>query len=115
MYDDSLASHPKTLSLIKFWQDAKLLSSLLEAAKEKLSKDTELAKLVPYRIQKRGCNDQARLDKIWDLQEPDPETMMVLTDNHDKWLQDPSSFWGQSTPLVTDPDDIQRPVVADVP
>lgn len=80
------------------------MTSKLKEIDKKLSDDPELAKLVPYRITPRGANERARVAKA--LQSKIcQDTVDVLHDNHERWMQDPSVFWTGPLPCsVNSPD-----------
>jgi hypothetical protein len=68
------------------------MTSKLEEYEQMLSEDLELAKMVPFRVTSRDANKRARVTKA--LQSNICEdTVAVLDDNHQRWMQDPSAFW----------------------
>ncbi len=76
---------------------------MLENIDKILSDNANLAKRVPYRVKEQGYKDKGRLAK-WqeEYKGPDPDTVKVLDDNHQRWLQDPSAFWIPSSSVVPD-------------
>ena len=68
------------------------VTSKLQEIKQMLSNDPELAKLVPFRIQSKGSNEQSRMAKALQSNICD-DTVAALRDNHQQWMQDPSAFW----------------------
>ena len=91
-------------------KDADRIKSELERYKKLLADDPALAKLVGLRILKRGSNDEARVDKVLqsDICE---DTVTVLRDNHQQWLQDPAVFWKGPSPSSADSPDPQVQIV----
>ena len=88
-------------------QNASVITAQLAFWHQKLSEDVELSKLVPYRIQKRGQADEQRFSRLQNYQGPDWETLSLLNDNHQYWLQEPALFWNISpsslAPFSEDP------------
>jgi len=84
-------------------EDAARLKSVLETVAQMLSENADLAKKVPYRVKEQSYKDKDRLEK-WqqEYKGPDPDTVKILDDNHQRWLQDPSAFWIPSSSLVPD-------------
>jgi hypothetical protein len=86
--------------------------SNLQKYQKMLSADQELAKLVPYRVVRKGANERARVAKA--LQSKICEdTVAALHDNHQRWMQDPSAFWTGPLPRSVDSPDthVQDPHV----
>ena len=75
-----------------------------------LADDPDLAKLVPFRIVGRGSNDRARVAKVLKSKICE-DTVKVLRDNHQQWLQDPAVFWKGPSPSSTDSPDPQTQIV----
>ena len=75
--------------------------SKLQEIDRMLSDDPELAKIVPYHITSRGAKEQARVAKA--LQSKIcKDTVDVLHDNHERWMQDPTVFWTGPLPCSVD-------------
>jgi len=66
--------------------------SKLEEYEQMLSDDPELAKLVPFRVTSKAANKQARVANAL-KSNICADTVAVLHDNHQRWMQDPSVFW----------------------
>ena len=75
-----------------------------------LSNDDELSKLVPFRVQPKGQNDKSRLALLMQYQGPDEDTLSLLRDKHDSWLDNPSSFWTPA-PVLAGASDPQAEIV----
>jgi hypothetical protein len=88
------------------------LTSVLGKIHQVLSNDEELAKMVKYRVQERGHNEKNRLARVLQFQGPDDDTIEVLRNNHQQWLQDPSMFWRRPSLLPVDPSDAQARIIA---
>jgi hypothetical protein len=85
--------------------------SNLQKYEKMLSADRELAKLVPFRVVRRGANERARVQKA--LQSNICEdTVATLRDNHQRWMQDPSVFWTGPLPCPVDSADPHVQIVA---
>ena len=56
--------------------------------------------MVKYQIKERGANDQSRFNKVLQFQGPDSDTLAILHDNHNEWLQNPASFWIRPLPAI---------------
>ena len=91
---------------------AKQLTSVLAKIHQVLSNDEELAKLVKYRVQERGHNEKNRLARVLQFRGPDNDTIEVLHNNRQQWLQDPSMFWGRPSLLLVDSSDAQARILA---
>lgn len=92
---------------------AEIISKLKEY-EQKLSDDPELAKLVPFRITSRGANEKARVAKALQSNLCD-DTVVVLNENHQRWMQDPSVFWTGPLPYSEDSPDPHVQIVARSP
>ena len=69
------------------------LTDVLGIVKRHLSERPELAKVIDYRISKKGSQDASRRSKLLKFKEVDQETLTLLQDNHVQWTQDPTLFW----------------------
>ena len=88
---------------------ARLTSVLAEI--QLLLKDEELSKMVQYQVKERGANDKSRVEKLLRFQGPDPNTLAILRDHHDEWLQNPAAFWVRPLPLLINPTDAQEEIL----
>lgn len=80
------------------------IKSELERYEKLLADDPALAKLVPLRVVRRGFTDQSRVEKVLQSKVCE-DTVTVLRDNHQQWLQDPAVFWkGPSASSADSPD-----------
>jgi hypothetical protein len=87
------------------------VTSNLQKYAQMLSTNQELAKLVPFRVVRRGANERARVTKA--LQSNICEdTVAVLHDNHQRWIQDPAAFWTGPSPCSVDSPDPHVQIVA---
>jgi hypothetical protein len=93
-------------------QVATRLTSVLVEIQQLLSNDEKLSKMVQYRVKKRGANDESRVEKVMQFQGPDPDTVELLRDHHDGWLQNPASFWVRPLPLMITPTDAQEEILS---
>jgi hypothetical protein len=85
--------------------------SELKKYKKMLSDDPDLAKLVPFRVIGKGANERARLAKV--LQSNICEdTVAVLLDKNQQWMQEPSVFWTGPLPCSVDSPDPRVQIVA---
>jgi hypothetical protein len=75
-----------------------------------LTNDPELAKLVQFRVVKKGENERARVAKVLQSNVCE-DTVSLLRDNHQRWMQDPSVFWKGPSPSATDSPDPQVQIV----
>jgi hypothetical protein len=66
---------------------------LLGEIHDLLAKDEDVSKRVRYHIKERGEKDRNRLVKIFDFQQPDHDTLNLLSQNFDSWTAYPESFW----------------------
>lgn len=83
----------------------------LERYERLLASDPDLAKLVPLRVVRKGSTDRGRVDKV--LQSGICEdTVTVLCDNHQQWLQDPAVFWKGPSTFSADSPDPQAQIVS---
>ena len=87
------------------------VTSKLEEIDQMLSDNPELAKLVPYRVTSKGANERARMAKALQSNICD-DTVAVLKDNHQRWMQDPSVFWTGPLPCSVDSLDPHVQIVA---
>jgi hypothetical protein len=92
-------------------QVAARLTSVLVEIQQLLSNDKKLSKIVKYQVKKRGANDKSRVEKVLRYQGPDPDTLALLRDHHDGWLQSPASFWVRPLPLMVNPTDAQEEIL----
>ena len=92
-------------------QVAARLTSVLAEIQQFLSKDEKLSKMVQYQVKERGANDKSRVEKVLQFQGTDPDTLELLRDHHEGWLQNPASFWVRPLPLLIDPTDIQEEIL----
>lgn len=76
-----------------------------------LANDKELAKMVKYRVDERGHKEKNRLARVLQFRGPDKDTIDVLRNNHQQWLQDPSMFWRRPPLLLTDSSDPQAQII----
>jgi hypothetical protein len=89
------------------------IQSELEKYERLLANDPDLAKLVSLRVVRKGSTDRARVEKV--LQSSICEdTVTVLRDNHQQWLQDPAVFWKGPSPSSADSPDPQVQIVGRV-
>ena len=92
-------------------QVAARLTSVLVKIQQLLSNDERLSKMVQYQVKERGANDKSRLEKVLQFQGPDPDTLALLRDHHEGWLQNPASFWVRPLPLMVDPTNAQEEIL----
>jgi hypothetical protein len=69
------------------------MTSTLAQYQQMFLADKELSKLVPFQIREKGQDDKARVEIVMQHEGTDAETIEILRLNHNRWLQDPSSFW----------------------
>lgn len=80
------------------------VQSKLEKYGRLLANNPDVAKLVTLRVVKRGSADKARVEKVLQSNICD-DTVAVLRENHQRWLQDPALFWkGPSLSSADSPD-----------
>jgi len=87
------------------------LTSVLAEIQLLLSNDEKLSKMVQYQVKERGANDKSRLEKVFQFQGTDPDTLALLRDYHEGWLQNPASFWVRPLPLFVGPTDVQEEIL----
>jgi hypothetical protein len=87
------------------------MTSKLADYEQKLSNNLELAKMVPFRVKAKGANDKARLAKVLQHETMCKDTVEVLRDNHQQWLDDPSIFWTRPSPVFANSTDPQVQIV----
>jgi hypothetical protein len=92
-------------------QVATRLTSILAEIRQILSNDEKLSKMVHYQVKERGANDKSRVEKVLQFQGTDPDTLALLRDYHQGWLQDPASFWIRPMTLLTSPTDVQEEIL----
>jgi hypothetical protein len=46
-----------------------------------------------YTVKKKGGNDQTRMARLLKFRGPDDDTLAVLENNIDGWMDSPESFW----------------------
>jgi hypothetical protein len=92
-------------------QVAARLTSVLGEIRQLLSNDAKLSKIVQYQVKERGANDKSRVKKVLQFRGPDPDTLALLRDHHDGWLQNPASFWVRPLPLLVNPTDAQEEIL----
>ena len=92
-------------------QVAARLTSVLVKVQQLLLNDEKLSKMVQYQVKQRGANDKSRLEKVFQFQGPDADTLALLCDHHDGWLQNPASFWVRPLPLMVNPTNAQEEIL----
>jgi hypothetical protein len=92
-------------------QVATRLTSILAEIQQLLSNDEKLSKMVQYQVKERGANDKSRVERVLQFQGTDPDTLALLRDHHDGWLQDPASFWIRPLPLLINPTNVQEEIL----
>src|SRR5271170_1698652 len=92
-------------------QVADRLTFVLVEIQQLLSNDKKLSKIVKYQVKKRGANDKSRVEKVLRFRGPDPDTLALLRDHHDGWLQNPASFWVRPWPLMVNPTNAQEDIL----
>jgi hypothetical protein len=92
-------------------QVADRLTSVLEEIQQLLSNDEKLSKMVQYQVKERGANDKSRVEKVLKFQGPDPDTLTLLRDHHDGWLENPASFWVRPLPFMINPTNAQEEIL----
>jgi hypothetical protein len=86
------------------------IKSELEKYERILANDPDLAKLVPLRVVRRGSTDRARVDKVLKSSVCE-DTVTLLHENHQRWLQDPAVFWKGPSSFSADSPDPQAQIV----
>jgi hypothetical protein len=89
------------------------IQSELEKYERLLADDPDMAKLVTLRVVRRGATDRGRVEKVLQSSICE-ETVAVLHDNHQRWLQDPAVFWKGPSPSSADSPDPQVQIVGRV-
>jgi hypothetical protein len=92
-------------------QVADRLTSVLEEIQQLLLNDEKLSKMVQYQVKERGANDKSRVEKVLQFQGTDPDTLALLRDHHDGWLQNPASFWVRPLALMVNPTNAQEEIL----
>ena len=92
-------------------QVAARLTSVLVEIQQLLSSDEKLSKMVQYQVKERGANDKSRVEKVMQFQGTDPDTLALLRDYHEGWLQDPASFWIRPLPILINPTNVQEEIL----
>lgn len=91
--------HMQTLHSLMAVQDAAVLVAILIAVRGVLDTDEELRRKVPMGVSFRGDRGHNVLSALMRYHGPEEETVLELALNHQRWLNDPPSFWqAQSVP-----------------
>lgn len=64
-----------------------------------LGQSSILSNLVPYRVAKKGTNDQRRYEKFFKYRQLDQASEDLLNNNLSGWSDDPGSFWEHELPV----------------
>jgi hypothetical protein len=89
---------------------ARKMTTELTKYERMLSDNPDLAKLVPYRIKAKGALDRARVEKVLQSTVCN-DTITLLRDNHQQWMQDPALFWKGPSPCPANSSDPQVQIV----
>jgi len=79
------------------YQQAEKINAWLSSVHQFLPAHPEIARMVNFYVKEKGEHDRARSDKWEDFKGPDKETLQILDQNFEKWLQNPLSFWAGRT------------------
>jgi len=88
------------------------LTSVLEEIQQLLSNDGKLSKMVHYQVKQRGANEKNRVKKLFQFQGLDLDTLALLRDYHEGWLQYPATFWTRPLPVMVSPTDAQEEILS---
>ena len=72
---------------------------MLRDIQELLMNDNQLSQKVMFNVRPKGDQDKIRLAKLLDFQGPDLETVKLLEDHCNLWLQNPRSIWERPSSL----------------
>lgn len=72
--------------------------AILNSVRDILDTDQDLRQKVPLCISARVERDNNVVSAIMNYQGPDEVTVALLAHNHERWLNDPATFWQEPAP-----------------
>lgn len=95
--DDEQVSHGSRdcLPPIYFKKDSTLINDLFIQIHHILIERQQLVNHIGYDLNEKGLRDKKRWQKMLIYPGPDQATIQLLTDNADRWFENPSTFWDQ--------------------
>jgi hypothetical protein len=92
-------------------QKAHQIDELLEGIYTILDQDRTLSRLVRFNIKQKNHGDKSRFDKFFQFSGPDQVTRALLGQHSTVWMNNPDSFWNNSSINFTSYPDPQMQIV----
>jgi hypothetical protein len=71
----------------------------LDTIHRKLAADTALSKELPFNLSRKGEKESRQYGMLLNYMGPDSDTITVLLQHHDDWINNPWRFWqGPTSP-----------------